>query len=154
MNNNLLSWRTKLSSPKNYAKIPYGPGPITYSNWTIEERSSVHGFLISKARQVSKRFKFFQFNDLYNAGYIGYLEGIRYHTWAIHCSGISAVKKRIYGAILQEVEKIYGRVIYPSGESKRQAAFNTIPVNQALTQEEIDDYLAHTYGSRKGFTRS
>ena len=139
---------------------PPETNPITYSSWTPLERAKVHEWLIRYAKYYAKRFPFFEFFDLYNAGYIGYLEAIRYHTWTIHCAGLTAVVKRIKGAILQEVWKIYGRSTLNytgykgKGDYQQEALPLTRSFQQGLKREEIDEFTTTKFGTGKGTPRS
>jgi len=98
--------------------------PITYSSWTPRQRLHVHEFMCWTAIELSRKFPLFEPGDLYNSGYIRYLEVTQYMTFTIKEPGVEYVKIAVKGSMIKEIWKLYGRPTYKAtgyvGKGDRQ----------------------------------
>ena len=109
---------------------------IKYAMWTQDQRDSIQGFLVNEATKYSRKFKFFTPDDLYVAGFCGYLEATEHLTWTIHNDGMQCVRARITGAILDEIKVIYGRQDTQKGRAQIDAKIESL---QLPTQVNLSD---------------
>ncbi len=100
--------RSRLQIRDNYFDL----GPISHPNWSEAQCRSIQAHLIACARELSRKFPMLTMADMYQAGYCGYLESVKYMTWTIHNSGTTYVKNCARWAMLKESWKIYGRPTY------------------------------------------